>query len=278
MRKLHKLCEQGILLGKGAFSRVYRVRDEQTGELLVCKVSRQPELAEREAVLLRKISHPLFPVYKGQELWQDKHYLLMEYICGERLGDYVRKRGRLSVERAVEIAMALAGGLCYLHEQSEPIIFRDIKPENVLIGLDGKVRLVDLGCACVAGKAEYGRAGSPGYAAPEQFWDGSFTNAECDVYGLGKLLFFMLTGENMQEGNKPLKKCRRIPGGLMLLICRATTQEPEKRIPDMRTFMQQLRAYERGRGGLDGLRNRSFSANRGRESAFYYEKNICKGM
>lgn len=264
------------MLGKGAFSEVYRVKDDAAGAFWVCKVSSQVELAEHEAELLGKVNHPLFPKYRGRGLWQDRHYLLMEYVCGGTLGDYVRKRGSLSVGRAVEIAMELAEGLCYLHEQSETIIFRDIKPENVMVQMDGKIRLVDLGCACVAGRAEYGRAGSPGYAAPEQLAEGCSVGAESDVYGLGKLLYFMLTGKEMCGGR--MEKCRHIPGGLMRLLYRATRQEPRKRIPDMRSFIQQLAVYEKG-GSVPGrLKSRSLSVNGGRESAFYYEKNISKGV
>lgn len=233
-----------VLLGKGAFSEVYRVANEVTGEFAVCKISSQTELAQREAQLLKQIRHPLFPAYKEQWVMRNKHYLLMEYICGSTLQQYVEKRGGLCQERAVEILLELARGLNYLHEQINPIIFRDIKPENIMIQQDGKVRLVDVGCAYVTGSRDGSRAGSRGYAAPEQLQEGAGVGRESDVYALGKLLDYMLRDQ------------KHISGGLLQLQKRATKEEPFHRIPDMRALILQLEGYD--------------------ACGFYYKKNIIK--
>ena len=233
-----------ILLGKGAFSQVYRVTNEATGELAVCKITSRPELAKGEAQLLQKIRHPLFPKYLGQRQEAGRYFLYMEYICGCELRQYVERRGSLSPERAVEIVLELAQGLNYLHEQPEPVIFRDVKPENVMIQQDGRVRLVDVGCAYVSGTGDGSRAGTKGYAAPEQLLEDVELGRESDVYALGKLLEYMLKGR------------KRISKDLLQLIKRATRENPRQRIPDMRTFMLQLEGYE--------------------ECGFYYKKNIYK--
>lgn len=252
------------MLGKGAFSEVYRVTNEATGELAVCKISSLPEFGKREAQLLEKIRHPLFPAYKGQMMIQNKHYLLMEYICGSTLQQYVKKRGGLSQERAVEILLELAKGLNYLHERNNPIIFRDIKPENVMIQQDGRVRLVDVGCAYVTGSRDGSRAGTRGYAAPEQLKEGAEIGRESDVYALGKLLGYMLRGR------------KGISGGLLQLQKRATAEEPMYRIPDMRTLIFQLEIYRKKGKRWQWLWNGKNILRKKTESDFYYKKNIHK--
>lgn len=251
-----------VLVGKGTFSEVYRVRNEATKEFVVYKISSRTELAEKEANILEKISHPLFPAYKGKFYENGQFVLIMEYICGEQLQKYVKRRGGLSQHRAVEIVMELAEGLSYLHELSETVIFRDIKPENILIQQDGRVRLVDLGCANTCGVPPQNRAGSRGYAAPEQFKQGNEIGVESDVYALGKLLTFMLTGT------------RYVSPGLKMLIKRAIQENPRQRIPDMRTLRKLLLPYkEKNRIKRIWLRVKS----RGNmKESFFYETNIKK--
>lgn len=235
-----------VMLGAGAFSRVYRVTNEITGEFAVCKVSSRLELAQKEAEVLKCITHPLFPTYKGRTVMGDKHYLLMEYICGSTLRQYVERRGGLSEQRTTEIAMALAKGLNYLHEQPIPVVFRDIKPENVLIQQDGRVRLVDVGCVCQEGSPDGSMAGTRAFAAPEQLTVGTKVGRESDVYALGKLVCYMLRKGSMSPG-------------LAGLVQRAKAEEPMLRIPDMRTFIL----------GLEGALKKE-------NLGFYYKKNIRK--
>lgn len=205
------------LLGKGAFSRVYLAADK-SGRSYACKVSGSSHLLEREAEILRRIHHPLFPGYVdyGQE---GMGWLVMEYIQGETLERILRHQGTFSPERAAEIGRSLAEGLMYLHERQEPLLFRDIKPANVMLEPDGKVKLLDFGCACFAGEKS-SIAGTPGFGAPEQFVAGSPQGIAVDVYGLGQTLRAM-------AGNG-------CGGRLGKVIERCTEKRPEKRLPDMR--------------------------------------------
>lgn len=256
--------ENKVLLGKGTFSEVYRVRDEVSGEFVVHKISNWMDMAEKEANFLEKVNHPLFPAYKGRICESSQFVLKMEYICGEQLQKYVKRRGGLSQQRAVEIALELAEGLLYLHELSESVIFRDIKPENVLIQQDGRVRLVDLGCACTCGASRQNRAGSRGYAAPEQLRQGEGIGVESDVYALGKLLEFMLSGT------------RKVSRGLKRFIKWAVQENPRQRTPDMRTLRKQLLPYKE-----KNLLKRSWGRMRNggkREKPFFYETNVRKGL
>lgn len=224
------------LLGAGAFSEVYLAEDG-AGRRYACKVSEHTELLEREAACHRRICHPLFPKFLQfwKEDWKEggKAYLLMEYIEGENLKKTVEARGGFSVRQTAEIGAQLAEGLCYLHRLPEPVVFRDVKPENVMLARDGAVRLLDFGCACPAGKST-DIAGSPGFGAPEQFVTDSVQTAATDVYGLGRTL------EKLLEAGER--------GILRRIIRRCTEERPEDRLGDMRELAGMLHSCARDGG------------------------------
>lgn len=217
------------LLGKGAFSKVLLVRplwQNSSVRPLACKVSDRTDLALREAALLQRVDHPLFPEFCG--MWQqgEKVYLLMEYICGSSLEEFLRRRGAFSSARTARVGMALAEGLRFLHQMSDFVLYRDLKPANVMIRQDGRVKLLDLGCACQKSDRDTTLAGTPGYAAPEQLNAGCRLTFACDVYSLGKTMEAM-AGRNCQ-------------GELKQVILACTGQQPELRIPDMQGVMAAL--------------------------------------
>ena len=261
-----------VLLGEGSFSRVYRVEDENTGELLACKVSTHKPMAEKEKFYLEQIRHPLFPAYRGSFVTEDAgsfviagawnfaaegaYCILMEYICGCNLKEFVARRGVLKEKQAIRIVRELAEGLLYLHEQPQPMLFRDLKPENVMIQADGRVRLVDVGCICLPEEVgeSVNRAGTPGYAAPEQLQGAAGSGRESDVYALGKLLQFMLTGTvsgDKTPSHRMSRKMRR-------LLKMTTGAEQRSRIQDMRILLQVISGRKRT------------------VADFYYVKNIYK--
>lgn len=215
------------LLGKGAFSEVYLTVDEE-GNSYACKVSGNGELLMREAAVQKEIQHSLYPRYADAWLEEDKGWLLMEYVQGETLEKVIMRDGCFSARQAAEIGKKLAEGLLYLHERQEPLLFRDIKPSNVMLGRDGSVKLLDLGCVCHAGE-RVSIAGTPGFGAPEQFERGRRQGIAVDVYGLGKTLLAM-------AGKDCERKLRKI-------ICRCTMEVPEERLPDMRYVEEFLSAY-----------------------------------
>ncbi len=176
------------MVGEGAFSRVYCLEDGHTQNVLACKVSRQEDLLEREARIMSKFFHPLFPKYFG--MWQEagQAFLLMEYVPGSTVEAFLKRRGSFGMRAAVRIGMELAGGLRTLHENREPYVFRDVKPANCMIRQDGRVKLLDFGCACPMGERGLSRAGTPGFAAPEQLRKDEILTAACDIYGWGKTM------------------------------------------------------------------------------------------
>lgn len=254
MGELGSTLKMVRLLGAGAFSEVYLVEDG-AGRHYACKVSGHTELLAREAASHRRICHPLFP--KFVQFWKEngKAYLLMECIEGENLKKAAEMRGGFAARQAADIGAQLAEGLFYLHQLPEPVVFRDVKPENVMLARNGTARLLDFGCACQAGKS-VDIAGSPGFGAPEQFVTDSVQTAAADVYGLGRTLEKIL-----EEGER---------GILRRIIRRCVEERPEDRLGDMRELAGMLHSLAR-----DGERSLSGRQRAVLKGDLRLIKNIC---
>lgn len=175
------------LLGQGAFSKVYLVEEEGTGRLYACKISHALELLEREALVLAQVRHPLFPEYVA--FWEENGlgFLVEEYVRGRNLENALGLE-RFSARRTASIGLELAEGLGCLHGTARHYLFRDVKPANLLICREGGVKLVDFGCACAMDETVSARAGTPGFAAPEQLRGEEPLTPACDVYAVGRTL------------------------------------------------------------------------------------------
>lgn len=228
--KIEQLARHGYhtvrLLGQGAFSQVLLVQQQGTDMVFACKVSDRQDLTCREGRLLAAVDHPLFPRFC--DLWDEGEnaFLLMEYVCGSSLEELLRRRGALSQTQTARIGMELAEGLRFLHQLPDPILYRDVKPANVMIRQDGRVKLLDMGCACKLRWPGGARAGTPGYAAPEQLEEGGILSFACDVYGLARTLE-VIAGKNCG-------------GRLGRVIKACIAEKPEQRIPDMQGVMTAL--------------------------------------
>lgn len=243
------------LLGRGAVAQVYCVREPGTGERFACKISDRAELLRREFDYLQQISHPLFPAAHQFRQEDGVGFLIMEYVPGSNLAEVLSRRGHFSVRQTINIGMELAEGLLHLQESGKTRIFRDVKPENIVVRQDGRVKLLDLGCVCEMGENTDFRAGSPGFAAPEQFVEGAKLGLSCDVYGLGRTMEAMLgrTGSTKIKSPRSDTLQRRKRTGLLRrregerqrkqlnkLIEACVCEEPSKRPPDMRAVLAAL--------------------------------------
>lgn len=263
-----------LLLGKGAFCQVYRVREEATGRLYACKVGKgsQKVHIRREQEFLRKLKHPLFPRYKGY--WEEEGVacLIMEYVAGSSLEALLRRRTSLSERQALKVSAELAEGLLYL--QRRGIIFRDVKAQNILIRQDGRVKLLDFGCACLQNGEEHVRAGTPGFAAPEQLIWGKADFA-CDIYALGKVMQYMLSGLNpclvTEEQFWKAWGRRHYKRDIRRIIEGCVKENPRERIPDAYTLLCILRPM------ISGDRRKYFDKKDVNFQLEYYQKkNIWK--
>jgi len=204
-------------VGKGGFGAVYKAEDISFGNRLVAvKEMSQNSLSpaeqieairafKQEALLLAGLKHPNLPTIYEQFHESGRWYLVMDFVEGETLEATLQRLAsgslRLPLARALDIAIQLCSLLQYLHTRQPPIIFRDLKPANVMLTGEGHVYLIDFGIArhFKPGQAKDTAAfGSTGYAAPEQYGK-TQTTVQTDLYGLGATFHQMLTGDDPSE-------------------------------------------------------------------------------
>lgn len=220
------------LLGTGKTGKVYLARNLRLNRLAAVKESTE-EFLNGERELLLELEHPGLPGIYDCIREGGKTFLVMEYVEGMTLRQYLKKHGRVQEEQAVKWTLELCGILAYLHGRRPPVIYRDLKPENIIIRQDGRLKLIDLGgavrYACGAEREEF-CVGTPGYAPRDQ-WTDTRGNVTWDIYGMGALLLEMLTGENPAKGQMggdiPEGRAKEIPRALKEIIqtCRADRQK-----------------------------------------------------
>ncbi|HEU5015740.1 MAG TPA: serine/threonine-protein kinase [Roseiflexaceae bacterium] len=153
---------------------------------------------QAEANLLQRLTHPRIPRVFAHFEDEGRHYLTMEYVYGEDLEQILERDERLPEARVLTMADQICDVLTYLHTQRPPIIFRDMKPSNVMVERDGGIKVVDFGIAKLFQRAERGtQIGTPGYAPPEQYQ--GLATVESDIYALGATLHHMLTGRDPRD-------------------------------------------------------------------------------
>ena len=197
------------LLGRGGMSAVYVARDSQLSdrpvaikEMVDAFADEQERLeAERdfarEADMLAMLRHPAIPAIFDRFSENSRHLLVMEYIAGENLEQKLIAHGPYDEEQVRAWALDLCGVLGYLHAQQPPVVFRDLKPGNIIVQPDGRVRLIDFGIARLfkpQQKADTTALGTSGYASPEHYT--GQTDARSDLYSLGATMHHLLTGRD----------------------------------------------------------------------------------
>jgi len=142
----------------------------------------------REALLLARLSHLAIPTLYDYFLEDGYWYLVMEYLPGPTLANYIRQYAPLPPLEALNYTMQLCDVLDYLHQQALPVVFRDLKPSNVILSPEGRLMLVDFGIARYFKEGQINDTtdfGSPGYASPEHFEGNGPTDGRSDLYPLG---------------------------------------------------------------------------------------------
>jgi WD40 repeat protein len=246
-------------IGTGGFGAVYKAKDTLFSHRLVAikEMSQDglslKELAEataafeHEALLLADLTHPNLPRIHDHFTENSRSYVVMDFITGNSLEDYMDKFvQRFSVQAALEIGIQLCTVLDYLHSHQPPIIFRDVKPANIMCTIDNHIYLIDFGIArhFKPGKArDTVPLGSKGYAAPEQYGKAQ-TTPQTDIYGLGATLHQLLTGDDPSLTPfqfAPLRLPRTtISGELDALLKSMLEMEMSKRPASMAVVKQEL--------------------------------------
>ena len=259
-------------VGAGGFGLVYKARDIQNGDRLVAikevsLLGLHPQAMieattsfQREVSVLSQLDHPNLPRLYEYIQTPGHWYLVMDFIAGETLEEYQSKtpKGHLPLSEALDIGMQLCLVLDYLHSQQPPIVFRDLKPANIMRTPTGQLYLIDFGIARYfkPGQAKDTVAlGSHGYAAPEQYGKAQ-TTPRADIYSLGAVLHQLLTARDPSEAPfrfQPLRpKSHSEPGSLNTgmvdvlvnkletLITSMLAMDVNKRPPDVARVKQEL--------------------------------------
>lgn len=238
-------------IGRGGMSCVYLARDTRLNKQWAVKEVKKRATDTNgdvyvqslitEANLMMNFNHPAFPRIVDIIDKDDVIYIIMDYIEGESLDKVLRAQGPQPYERVVDWGIQLAEALRYLHNQTPPIIYRDLKPANIMYqdvpGVEnGVLKIIDFGTA-----REYKGSKSsdtvvmltPGYASPEQKNRTRETDARSDIYCLGRTMHHMLTGQDPTQPNYEYKPIRQwdptLPEGLEQLIEQCIAMDPDDR-------------------------------------------------
>jgi serine/threonine protein kinase len=262
----HSLLEQRYLIleqvGRGGMGAVYKAEDTRFSRRYVAiKEMSQSHLTtveldmaiarfQQEADMLASLVHPNLPRITDRFSDQERSYLVMDFIEGKTLLQVIKEapNHQLPVAEMLHYARQLCDVLIYLHEHHPPIIFRDLKPTNVIITSKGQVFLIDFGIARFF-KEDRSQdtffLGSPGYAPPEQHGT-SQTNPRSDLYGLGATLHYCLTGRDPfyamdRFSFPPVRQSNpQVPAELDQLIQRLVAQDERQRPASAREVQQVL--------------------------------------
>lgn len=249
------------LIGKGGMSKVYLAMDKRLNKQWAVKEVQKNardnnnevvvQSAIEEAQMIKELDHPaivrIVDIIENDEVI----YIIEDYIEGETLGSIVEEHGAQPQKMVIDWAMQLCEALEYLHTRKPPIIYRDMKPANVMLKPDGNVKVIDFGIAREYkehGLADTINLGTRGYAAPEQFGDKGQTDARTDVYCLGATIYHLVSGHNPAEPPYEMKPIRywnpQLSAGLEVIIQKCTQFNPEDRYQSCAELLYALHHYE----------------------------------
>lgn len=250
-------------VGAGGMSDVYKAKDLTLGRFVAIKVLKA-EFSEdinfvtkfrSEAQAAAGLEHPnIVNIYDvGSE--NGLHYIVMEYVEGITLKTYIEKKGQLSFKEAVSIAIQVGRGIEAAHNKN--IVHRDIKPQNIMISTEGKVKVTDFGIARAATSNTISSdvMGSVHYSSPEQARNG-FVDGKSDIYSLGIVMYEMVTGRVPFDGDTtvavaiqhlqeemvpPSVYAPNLPISMEKIILKCTQKNPDRRYSSMTALLADLR-------------------------------------
>lgn len=247
------------VVGKGGMSVVYLAMNERANKQWAIKEVRKDGMQSFEVVkqnlvaetdLLKKLNHPHLPSIIDVIDCDDTFLIVMDYIEGNPLSKALETSGAQNQDDVIEWAKQLCDVLGYLHSRKPPIIYRDMKPSNVMLKPDGNVMLIDFGTAREfksTSVADTTCLGTQGYAAPEQFGGHGQTDARTDIYCLGATMYHLVTGHNPATPPYEMYPIRQwnpmLSSGLEEIILKCTQRNPEDRYQSCAELLYALDHY-----------------------------------
>lgn len=238
-------------VGKGGMSTVYKAEHLRLGTVWAVKQVSKNQKAKfdflAEANILKKLKHPMLP--KIVDIFEDENFLYVveDFVEGENLENILKRQKRFDEKTGIVWFKQIAECLGYLHSQKpNPIIYRDMKPSNIMIQPDGSLKLIDFGIAREYKEesvADTTFIGTKGYAAPEQAGK-SQSDARTDIYSLGVTMYHILSGKSPYEPPYSFVPIRQLNSelsvGIEMIIDRCVQQEPENRYNNTRELIEDL--------------------------------------
>ncbi|MCR4615403.1 MAG: serine/threonine protein kinase [Clostridiales bacterium] len=247
-------------IGHGGMSVVYMAINEKANKTWAIKEVRKDGIKDFEVVrqgliveteMLKRLSHPNLPSIVDVIESDDTFLIVMDYIEGNPLSQSLEEFGAQPQDYVIDWAKQLCDVLEYLHTRTPAIIYRDMKPANIMLKPDGNITLIDFGTAREFKEknlADTTCLGTVGYAAPEQFGGMGQTDARTDIYCLGATLYHLVTGCNPCEPPYEILPIRSInpqlSSGLERIIIKCTQRNPDDRYQSCAELMYALDHYE----------------------------------
>lgn len=252
------------LIGKGGMSKVYLARDKRLNKQWAVKEIQKnardendeavSQSAIAEANMIKSLDHPYIVRITDIIEFEDVIYIVEDFVEGQTLGELLAKEGPQPQERVVKWAIQLCEALEYLHTREHPIIYRDMKPANVMLRTEGdswendKIKIIDFGIARTYKEdnvEDTKSLGTRGYAAPEQFGGQGQTDARTDIYCLGKTLYHLLTGKYPYENMDPIRTWNpMLNPGLENIIEKCIQSKPEDRFQSCAELIYAFKHYD----------------------------------
>lgn len=258
-------------IGQGGMSVVYLAMNERANKQWAIKEVRKDGVKDYDVVrqgliaetdILKRLNHPHLPSIIDVIDRDDTFLIVMDYIEGKSLNHWLKKDGAQPQEKVVEWAKQICDVLGYLHSRKPPIIYRDLKPANVMLKPDGQIMIIDFGTAREFKETsieDTSCLGTQGYAAPEQYGGHGQTDARTDIYTLGATMYHLLTGHNPSLPPYEMYPIRRwnpaLSSGLEKIVLKCTQRNPNDRYQNCAELMYALEHY----GELDSAYRRKQS-------------------
>lgn len=250
------------LLGHGGMSNVYLVLDLKLEKKWAAKEILRPQdereeyiymqSAMTEVSVMKRLDHPALPRIVDVVEERNSIYVIMDYIEGESLESMLKKGEHFETAMVLKWAKELCEVLDYLHRQKPTVIYRDMKPANIMITRNGNIKLIDFGSV-----REYKEQrekdtvclGTRGYAAPEQFGGKGQTDVRTDIYSLGMTLYHLLTGEEPWENAAELllegDRQSKLTEGWKYILKNCIWRNPNLRYQSCPELLRDLNNYEK---------------------------------
>lgn len=241
-------------LGQGKWGQVFLAENLKLGNRWAVKEvnmfgdSRVNLLAEPE--ILKRLNHPHIPRIVDIIIQGNQMYLIEDFFDGVNLKDLIADRERCNEQQVIHWGRQLGEVLVYLHHlKPNPIIYRDMKPGNIIIDGENHAKLVDFGIARAyepSRQSDTAFIGTMGYAAPEQFGTGTLADKKTDIYGLGVTLYHVLTGLHPGGGIHPVRSINpKFSPILEKILLKCTDPRPEARYGDISEFLEDIKWMEK---------------------------------